>query len=909
MQKIFSRYILGAVLFLSLLVFTGTGYAGTPDAENIDTTDKYAWSENTGWHNYNSSTSGVNVYSDHLEGYAWAENIGWVKMSAYTDGAAHTCANTAITDWGVNNDGSGNLSGYAWSENAGWVNFDSSHSQAIIDPATGDFSGYAWGENIGWISFSDTAPVAYKVKTSWVPDTTPPDCQSINVSGTPAADAASVDWVVTFDETANHITIDDFNLAKTGTVEGTLSAVSASSGTSVTVTVSGISGTGTLGVNLKAGMDIDDDQNNTPPDAFTGATHTVDRLPVNTWTDNFDGVDDQTWETVDTGESSNLAYNNRLELHTESTDNNPKHLTAYVDASDAIAIITARVQEITGNDTYSAYLVLRYSGSDNGNGYLFGITDTGFIYIAKRIDGVTTMLAEEAVSVNLGDMDCRLKFAVIGNKLFGKAWNQVESEPCEWFIETSDTTFASGEAGVGVSISSSGTSQAAFDDISVTTDFDGFYQSSATCNGAEILADGEATATVDGNGSSVTITSHDAQAHAVSISEVSGAPVNPDRGLFAGNLIDKYLQVNCSLLNGDFTAVVKLDYAGVDITGINEIDLRLYYYDEASESWPLAVDGNITGGTSFKGDVVPTSTLGDYGVDIANTIIWAVVNHFTDFGAGNTGAGGWVLQDTTVGADYLMLQNDSSQAADTVTIVAGSSEAWVSGAAATWDTNFSDPFGGEIKFLAPTTTNITVTLGSWTGGVFTASAITGTLASGSDTYDMDTLATFGPGPGSFLVAQNNYLAMRLSNSAGGAINETVLTGGLRSWLNATNSDNNPFPTLITLANFTVETTDTGVLLKWQTESEVDNTGFHIWRSTEEEGDYTRLTDVLIPATGSETVAAAYEYEDDTAEAGTRYYYKLEDIDARGVSVMHGPVTTATDHSGDDTCFINTLLGR
>lgn len=800
MQKIFSRSLLGAMLILSLLVFAGNGHA-----ENIDSTNKYAWSENTGWHNYNSTTSGVHVYSDHLEGYAWAENIGWVKMSAYTGGNPHTCANTSGTDWGVNNDGSGNLSGYAWSENTGWINFDSNHSQVIIDPATGDFSGYAWGENIGWISFSDTSPVAYKVKTSW-----------------------------------------------------------------------------------------------TAPQ--TGAS----------WTDSFSGSipPDQNWAYVDTGDSSTYTVtNNRLELHTEGGPSMSKSINAYVDAVDATdAIISARVQQITAGDKYWAYVGLR-GDAISKNIYSFGINDSGNASIGKGVNGTAIILiSKDLSSIVTTPHDCMLKFAAIGHKLFGKAWNYGDSEPCEWQLETSDTDYGSGDSGVGLLASLAPTVQAAFDDIVVTTDLSNFYQAGA-CDGAQIAAGGSATVT--SGGSSVTVNSSSGQTHVISVSEDSDTPVNPGRGLFAGNLINKHVEVSCSLDDGDFTAVVKLHYTDGEISGITEIDLRLYYYDTSSSSWRLAVEGNTTGGTSFKGDSASTSTLGDYGVDTANNIVWAVVDHFTSFGAGGTGTGGWVLQNTLLAANtYLMLQGDSSKAASTVAMANGDVDVWVSGAPATVLTTFTNPFGGQLQFNAVTTAgNYNLVLGSWTsGGGFVASGISGTVALGvgTTTYDMDALGTFGAG--SFNVAAGSYLAMRITNSTGAA--QTLLTGGLRSWLNGTNSSS-AFPTLITLTSFTAEIVDTGVLLKWHTESEVENAGFNIWRGTEKDGAYTKITDTMIPATGSETVAADYEYTDDTAQDGVRYYYRLEDIDTSGASTMNGPVTLpgGGGDNNNNTCFIDTLLNR
>lgn len=157
MQTAFFRRIFAALFIMFLLTFSSTGYA-----VDIDPVDKFAWSEVAGWLNFNSSRSGVQLYDDHLEGFAWAENIGWIKMGVYTDGGVHTYANTSNSNWGVNNDGTGNLSGYSWSEVAGWINY----TGATIDPATGMFGGYAWGENIGFIHLAATSPTAYGVRAN-----------------------------------------------------------------------------------------------------------------------------------------------------------------------------------------------------------------------------------------------------------------------------------------------------------------------------------------------------------------------------------------------------------------------------------------------------------------------------------------------------------------------------------------------------------------------------------------------------------------------------------------------------------------------------------------------------------------------------------------------------------------------
>ncbi|MDS4031021.1 MAG: IPTL-CTERM sorting domain-containing protein [Candidatus Contendobacter sp.] len=138
-------------------------------AAGISATNKYAWSENAGWLNFNATHGNVQVYMDHLEGFVWAENLGWIRLGSHTGGGAYTYANTSNTTYGVNHDGNGHLSGYAWSENAGWINFQTTHGQVTID-ANGVFDGYAWSENVGYLHFRNTSP-AYQVAVNRDPQT------------------------------------------------------------------------------------------------------------------------------------------------------------------------------------------------------------------------------------------------------------------------------------------------------------------------------------------------------------------------------------------------------------------------------------------------------------------------------------------------------------------------------------------------------------------------------------------------------------------------------------------------------------------------------------------------------------------------------------------------------------------
>jgi len=97
------------------------------------------------------------------------------------------------------------------------------------------------------------------------------------------------------------------------------------------------------------------------------------------------------------------------------------------------------------------------------------------------------------------------------------------------------------------------------------------------------------------------------------------------------------------------------------------------------------------------------------------------------------------------------------------------------------------------------------------------------------------------------------------------------------------------PTVIELSSFTAARGLGKVILEWTTESELDNAGFNILRAESEEGEYVKLNAALIPAQGSLTQGASYEFVDGNVRYRKSYWYKLEDIDLNVRSTMHGPV--------------------
>jgi len=94
------------------------------------------------------------------------------------------------------------------------------------------------------------------------------------------------------------------------------------------------------------------------------------------------------------------------------------------------------------------------------------------------------------------------------------------------------------------------------------------------------------------------------------------------------------------------------------------------------------------------------------------------------------------------------------------------------------------------------------------------------------------------------------------------------------------SGDKPLP--VTLSHFRAERTDTGVVLKWATESELDNAGFYIYRSQTRDGEFKVVNPTLVQGAGTTSERQTYTWTDTTAKPNTVYYYRIEDISHAGV---------------------------
>ena len=95
-------------------------------------------------------------------------------------------------------------------------------------------------------------------------------------------------------------------------------------------------------------------------------------------------------------------------------------------------------------------------------------------------------------------------------------------------------------------------------------------------------------------------------------------------------------------------------------------------------------------------------------------------------------------------------------------------------------------------------------------------------------------------------------------------------------------ENGGKPLPVTLSHFRAEHTDTGVVLKWTTESEVDNAGFYIYRSETKEGEFKVVNPTMIQGAGTTGERNTYTWKDTTAKPNVAYYYRIEDLSYAGV---------------------------
>ena len=103
---------------------------------------------------------------------------------------------------------------------------------------------------------------------------------------------------------------------------------------------------------------------------------------------------------------------------------------------------------------------------------------------------------------------------------------------------------------------------------------------------------------------------------------------------------------------------------------------------------------------------------------------------------------------------------------------------------------------------------------------------------------------------------------------------------------------NTSPQAVTLADFSAAQSGDAVLLTWETNSELENRGFNLYRGTDPAAPDRQLNDALIPSQSQGNPGGFIYTWEDRADLtpGTTYYYWVEDVDIYGAATRHGPVS-------------------
>ena len=89
------------------------------------------------------------------------------------------------------------------------------------------------------------------------------------------------------------------------------------------------------------------------------------------------------------------------------------------------------------------------------------------------------------------------------------------------------------------------------------------------------------------------------------------------------------------------------------------------------------------------------------------------------------------------------------------------------------------------------------------------------------------------------------------------------------------------PLPVSLSSFRPALENGEVVIRWTTESELDNAGFNILRSETRGGEFKQVNSELIQGQGTTGERSTYKWVDESAKPGVVYYYQIEDVSFAG----------------------------
>ncbi|MCO5067491.1 MAG: isopeptide-forming domain-containing fimbrial protein [Kiritimatiellae bacterium] len=207
-----------------------------------------------------------------------------------------------------------------------------------------------------------------------------------------------------------------------------------------------------------------------------------------------------------------------------------------------------------------------------------------------------------------------------------------------------------------------------------------------------------------------------------------------------------------------------------------------------------------------------------------------------------------------------------------------------------WDINDDGIHGEDLSFYG--INNVTVRLYRVQGGVtsFLSQAVTATDTNGNKGHYFFPALEFGD----YFVQVDthgipNYLPRHTT-----VLSYSVTISPDYVYIDADFGFNTD-PTAITLRYLKAVRTENGVRVQWETASEFENLGYHIYRASTENGQRVRLTGEMIMGQGTGS-GATYSFDDVGVDADAAWYW-LEDVSETFESTLHGPVSVEDD--GDD----------
>ena len=443
---------------------------------------------------------------------------------------------------------------------------------------------------------------------------------------------------------------------------------------------------------------------------------------------------------------------------------------------------------------------------------------------------------------------------------------------------------------------------------------------------AWVDANGTATLYIDGNvdATDFTYQKPSLSLNTSSIGAIASNPTYPGIRSFFGGLIDEV-----RIWNDIRTQTEIRDNMCRKLIG-SEANLVAYYpFDDPSGTTLTDLTSNSNNGTVYGTQGIATSggtnTLTNTGAAwITNE--WSGETVYITDGTGS-GQSGIVASNTptvlAVTTDWTTIPDNTSTYSIT------NSDAWQTSAAPIGDVsayNYSSPF--DVNLSHPDGDNLAI------------SAVTGSPTSVHIYYvdeapnittppatwnNIDPLRYWGVwvpgGTGPTYTVQYNWdghpgifneSALELATRTSGHATTWTDAGATRDVLNNTLTisgqggrvpqyilgsilGDNPLP--VELASFIANLISDGIQLQWTTFSEINNDGFEIWRSIDNDQNFQLLSSYQnnpeLAGAGNSSSTHQYGYLDREIQDGHTYYYQLWDVSFGGERVSHPPVSVST----------------